>query len=267
MLQQNSNAGELQLNAADLACARELLAAHQESKDPSPMYDFLASKGDRYARLANGVAKGDSIAGAMAIHYLESVAASHNQPMTASQLNNIRYDMAHGYLNTQQKRLDASPTGIIYGDIDHKQAALFHNDVFGKHELPSKAWTLDPVFKAIEPKIRPAYWQWVLNAADNPKAELMLSVDTYQKMALSVKVAPDDIRASSREWFDRVDSLSGYWALAKSSTRQLFSTEEEAALFSSEICNFDINISPTPKRCSVLPMKIRRGTMSLTAIW
>lgn len=86
-------------------------------------------------------------------------------------------------------------------------------------------------------------------------------------MALSVKVAPDDIRASSREWFDRVDSLSGYWALAKSSTRQLFSTEEEAALFSSEICNFDINISPTPKRCSVLPMKIRRGTMSLTAIW
>lgn len=70
MLQQNSNAGELQLNAADLACARELLAAHQESKDPSPMYDFLASKGDRYARLANGVAKGDSIAGAMAIHYL-----------------------------------------------------------------------------------------------------------------------------------------------------------------------------------------------------
>lgn len=109
MLQQNSNAGELQLNAADLACARELLAAHQESKDPSPMYDFLASKGDRYARLANGVAKGDSIAGAMAIHYLESVAASHNQPMTASQLNNIRYDMAHGYLNTQQKRLDASP--------------------------------------------------------------------------------------------------------------------------------------------------------------
>ncbi|HEN3633908.1 TPA: S8 family serine peptidase [Yersinia enterocolitica] len=247
MLQQNSNAGELQLNAADLACARQLLEANKESKDPSPMYDFLASKGDRYARLANGVAKGDSIAGAMAIHYLESVIDSHNQPITDSGLNNIRYDMAGGYLNTQQSRLDDSPTGIIYGDIDHKQAALFHNRVFSDHGLPSKAWTLDPVFKAIEPKSRPAYWQWVLNAAGKPKEELRLSADTYQKMALSAQVAPEDIRASSREWFDRVDSLSGYWALAKSSTRQLFSTEEEAALFSSEICNFDINISPTPQ--------------------
>ena len=37
MLQQNSNAGKLQLNAADLACARQLLEANKESKDPSPM--------------------------------------------------------------------------------------------------------------------------------------------------------------------------------------------------------------------------------------
>ncbi|CNH26698.1 putative serine protease [Yersinia thracica] len=247
MLQQNSNAGELQLNAADLACARQLLEANKESKDPSPMYDFLATKGDRYARLANGVAKGDSIAGAMAIHYLESVIDSHNQPITDSGLNNIRYDMAGGYLDMQQSRLDASHTGIIYGDIDHEQAALFHNRVFSDHELPSKAWTLDPVFKAIEPKNRPAYWQWVLNAAGKPKEELRLSADTYQKMALSVKVAPEDIRASSREWFDRVDSLSGYWALVKSSTRQLFSTDEEVAQFSSEICNFDITITPAPQ--------------------
>lgn len=54
MLQQNRNAGELQLNAADLACARQLLKSHQESKNPGPMYDFLASKGDRYAVMANG---------------------------------------------------------------------------------------------------------------------------------------------------------------------------------------------------------------------
>lgn len=145
MLQQNSNAGKLQLNAADLACARQLLEAHKESKDPGPMYDFLASKGDRYAILANGVAMGDSIAGAMAIHNMESVGGRHNKPVTETDIKHIRYGMAHGYLDTQQKRLDDSPTGIIYGDISHKQAAQFHNSVFEMHGLPAEAWTLTDV--------------------------------------------------------------------------------------------------------------------------
>ncbi|MEY4475273.1 MAG: hypothetical protein RL248_1040, partial [Pseudomonadota bacterium] len=110
-----------------------------------------------------------------------------------------------------------------------------------------KAWTLDLVFKAIDDKSRPIYWQQVLNAAGNPKEELRLSADTYQKMALSAKVAPDGIRTSSREWFDTVDSLSGYWVLARSSTSQLFSTTDESEIAAGEKCNFDINISPTPQ--------------------
>ena len=182
----------------------------------------------------------------MAIHYLESVAASHNQPITEMRLKHIRYDMAHGYLNTQQKRLDDSPTGIIYGDIDHKQAGQFHNEELKRHGLPSKARTLDPVFRAIDERSQPIYWQWVLNAAGKPKEELRLSADTYQKMALSAKVAPDGIRQSSREWFDRVDSLHGYWALAKSSTSQLFAFDQTTTVLPQQ-CNFDINISPTPQ--------------------
>lgn len=246
MLQLKINAGELQLNAADLACARQLLESHQESKNPGPMYDFLASKGDRYAVLANGVARGDSIAGAMAIHYLESVAESHDRPITETRLNNIRYDMARGYLAMQQSRLDENPVGIIYGDINHEQATWFHNRAFRDHRLPSKAWTLDAVLRAIDEKSRPAYWEQVLNAAGKPKEELLLSADTYQKMALSAKVGPDGIQQSSREWFDRVDSLAGYWALVKSSSSQLFSSDEAAALSAAE-CNFNINISATPQ--------------------
>ena len=246
MLQKNSNAGELQLNAGDLAYARQLLEANKESKDPGPMYDFLASKGDRYAILANGVVKGNSISGAMANQNIEGVADSYHQPMTDARLKAINYNMAGGYLNTQQSRLDNSPTGIIHGDIDHKQAARFHNRVFNEHGLPSKAWTLDPVFRAIDEKSRPAYWQQVLNAAGKPKEELMLSVDTYHKMALSAKVAPDDIQQSSREWFDRVDSPSGYWALGKSATSQLFSTDDTPPVFIGE-CPIDITINPTPQ--------------------
>ncbi len=265
MLQQNRNAGELQLNAADLACARQLLESHQESKDPSPMYDFLIAKGDRYATLANGVARGNSIAGGMAIHYLESVAASHNQPINEGQLNDIRFAMAHGYLDMQQDRLDKSGD-TIYGDINHKQAALFHNRVFREFVLPPEAWTLDPVFKAIDEKSRPVYWEQVLNAAGKPVEELKLSVDTYQKMALSSKLAPDEIQKSSQEWFARVDSPSGYWALGKSATSQLFTppTKLPSTLRSAILTS---TLPQLRKRHSALPMKIKHSGMSLMAIW
>lgn len=208
------------------------------------MYDFLIAKGDRYATLANGVARGNSIAGGMAIHYLESVAASHNQPINEGQLNDIRFAMAHGYLDMQQDRLDKSGD-TIYGDINHKQAALFHNRVFREFVLPPEAWTLDPVFKAIDEKSRPVYWEQVLNAAGKPVEELKLSVDTYQKMALSSKLAPDEIQKSSQEWFARVDSPSGYWALGKSATSQLFTPDETP--IDTPQCNIDINITPTPQ--------------------
>lgn len=246
MLQQNSNAGKLQLNAADLAYARQLLEAHKESKDPGPMYDFLASKGDRYAILANGVARGDSIAGTMAIHNMESVGGRHNKHLTETDIKNIRYDMAHDYLNTQKKRLGDSPTGIIYGDIDHKQAAQFHNSVFRKHGLPAEAWTLTEVFNAMTEDSQPIYWEQTLSTCGRPLEELKHSFKTYQLMAYSSSFGPDDIQKSSREWLDRMDSLSGYWALAKSSTSQLFSSDETTAV-SPQQCNIDINISPTPQ--------------------
>ncbi|WET14279.1 hypothetical protein P2W49_17445 [Yersinia intermedia] len=247
MLQQNSNAGKLQLNAADLACARQLLEAHKESKDPGPMYDFLASKGDRYAILANGVARGDSIAGAMAIHNMESVGGRHNKPVTETDIKHIRYDMAHGYLDTQQKRLDDSPTGIIYGDIGHEQAAWFHNRVFGDHGLPAEAWTLTEVFNAMTEDSRPIYWEQTLSTGGRPFEELKHSFKTYQLMAYSSSFGPDDTQKSTRQWLDRMDSLPGYWALAKSSTSQLFSSDEEVAPVSTEMCPIDINITPTPQ--------------------
>ncbi|CNI10567.1 putative serine protease [Yersinia aldovae] len=247
MLQQNRNAGELQLNAADLAYARQLLEANKESKDPGPMYDFLASKGDRYAILANGVARGDSIAGGMAIHNMERVGGRHNKPLSETHIKNIGYDMAGGYLNTQQSRLDNSPTGIIYGDIDHKQAAQFHNSVFEMYGLPPEAWTLTEVFNAMTKDSRPIYWEQTLSTCGRPFEELKHSFKTYQLMAYSSSFGPDDTQKSSRAWLDRMDSLPGYWALAKSSTSQLFSSDEGVVPVSTEMCNIDITINPTPQ--------------------
>lgn len=50
------------LNNDDMNYAKRLL----EESGPTAMYDYLSSKGYEYATLANGVAKGNSLAGATA---------------------------------------------------------------------------------------------------------------------------------------------------------------------------------------------------------
>ena len=98
---------------------------------------------------------------------MRDVGVSHNKPVTETYIKHIRYDMARGYLNTQQDRLDDSLTGIIYGDIGHKQAEQFHNSVFEMHGLPPEAWTLYPVYKVLPKNQHEGHWQSTLNSAGN----------------------------------------------------------------------------------------------------
>lgn len=56
----------MKLSHSDIELASELLT----KEGPSAMYDKLAEKGDKYAVLANGVARGNSIAGVAAINYM-----------------------------------------------------------------------------------------------------------------------------------------------------------------------------------------------------
>lgn len=246
MLQQNRNSSELQLNTADLARAREILEAHKESKDPSPMYDFLAAYGDCYANLANGVVKENSLAGKVAINHLVSVATNYGKPLTEVQLKDLRFDLANEYLNILDNRLKAS-NGTIYGNIDHKQASLLHKRVFNQYELPDKAWTLDAVFKTLDEKEHVSYWGQVLNAAGNPAEELKLSFITYKEMVYYSTFASEDIKTIAREWFTTVDSPPNYGTITKGTINQLFNPPTEDALVSPPQCNTDISITPSPQ--------------------
>lgn len=84
----------IRLEASDVDKARSALAQH----GPAAMYDILAAKGDQYALLANGVARGDSVAGVAAISYMKVVAADAGRPLVESDIDAIRVSMAQGYL-------------------------------------------------------------------------------------------------------------------------------------------------------------------------
>lgn len=131
-----------ELNVTDLDHARSLL----KSQGPGAMYDFLSAKGYKYATLANGVAKGNSVAGAVAIDFLKLTASEEGVSLSLENLENIRFQLADEYISTLSQKLKNGTNGVLSSDIDHIEAWSFHTKVFKEYGLTANAWTLNTVF-------------------------------------------------------------------------------------------------------------------------
>jgi len=195
------------LTQSDLDHARTLL----NERGPSAMYDYFESKGYRYATLANGVARGDSIAGEAAIGYMKETAEDEGRPMSSSDVDSVRRDMANGYLNTLQGQADKN-NGVVTRDITHQEAWEFHSKVFNEHGLSVNAWTLNIPFSLMDVEDRERYWQDVLNSAGDPQAEILLSARTAQFMAYAYLFGDGEQITAARLWFDRMAEAGFDWA-------------------------------------------------------
>ncbi len=168
------------------------------------MYEYLASKGDRYAVLANSVVKGDSFSGKFALNYLEEIMIEKGIVVSREKFEEIRFDMAFFYSYTLQNRFTDGVTEI-YGDINHEEVMWFHEFVFDMHKLPAEAWTLQPVFNVMpgyENKER--YWQKVLNAVGEPDREIELSLSTMNIMYEGLYDATESEKSEIHSWIRRV---------------------------------------------------------------
>lgn len=187
------------LTKEDIAVARKIF----ESKGVGDMYDYMAMKGDRYAVLANGVAKGNSIAGLAAINFMKRTEADAGRPMSEADVEEVRLEMGKAYLELQERRV---MDGTLDGDPNHMEVWDFHSDVFKSLGRSKDAWTLNSVFELTDPEYRESYWKKVLDAAGSPGSEFWLSIQTDSRMANSTVVAPDDMRGMAKYWKSRIDS-------------------------------------------------------------
>ncbi|OFR68525.1 hypothetical protein [Neisseria sp. HMSC069H12] len=102
------------------------------------VYEELLSKGYDYAGWAKGVAKGDTVTGEAAILFMEETSG---RKFSESKLNEIRVDMAKGYLDALTVQM--SKTGQTDTDVKFEKIRDFHEKAFIKHKLSLKNWTLE----------------------------------------------------------------------------------------------------------------------------
>lgn len=103
------------------------------------VYEELLSKGYDYAGWAKGVAKGDTVTGEAAILFMEETSG---RKFSESKLNEIRVDMAQGYVNALMMKVKDGK-GQTNTDVDFEGIRDFHREAFIKHKLSLDNWTLE----------------------------------------------------------------------------------------------------------------------------
>jgi subtilisin-like proprotein convertase family protein/Ca2+-binding RTX toxin-like protein len=244
-----------ELKMSDLDYAKGLLA----SKGPEEMYDYLAAKGYKYATLANGVVKGDSVAGEVAINFMKLTASDLNRAMSDSDVNRVRQQMADAYINVLVDKVDKG-TGTLTSDINHREAWDFHSKIFKENGLPADAWTLNSVLLVMSQRSREGYWQAALDAAGSLPAELSLAARTDVLMSTASSAGTEQNRKLAKSWINRIDSPSGTLTFLSSVASQLgsaatglFGPPVETTAGASPINHINIQITPDPKPQQKIP--------------
>ncbi|MCX2898529.1 S8 family serine peptidase [Pseudomonas mandelii] len=242
------------LTVGDLEQARRLLG----SDNPGGMYDFLSAKGYKYATLANGVAKGNSVAGAVAINFMMETASELGVSLSPELVGKIKFDLAEAYL----KKLEGyvSRSALVPFDISFEDAWSIHTEILLKYGLSAEAWTLNNVFLILKPGSQATYWTIVLDSAGNLQYELRLAAQTDVLMSMASAIGPEENRKLARSWIDRVDSPSGTLTFLSSlkdqllsSLSELFGEPSEIAGDTSPINYINIEITPDPQPQQNIP--------------
>lgn len=213
--QRNSEPTQLIITQYDLDCARQILM--DSGDNPIPAYEFLASRGDRFAKLALGVVREDTISGRAAVIYLGGVA---NEYGVSININAIPSAVINYYIDIQQTRLDKSYNGIIYGDIDHKQAGEIHENAFKDFGLPAKAWTLEPIFKVLSESESEQFWQDTLKPKDVAD-ETLFAFNTARMMIGQLETAPAALQPDIHDWLWRIGNYENFDAVSSTINRAL----------------------------------------------
>ena len=183
----------------------------------SAMYDFLASKGDRYAVLAKGVVEGNTVSGKAALEFMEHTAKQQGKVWTEANAQEIRIEMATKYLETLSGITGSD--GTIRREIRAEEAQLFHDQVFRDSGLGKEAWTLHTPFKMLGEEAAQTYWEDVLASADDFGAETALAGYTVTRLAgmhqslefvSSFASNQDEVDAAKTEieaWYGRYTNL------------------------------------------------------------
>jgi hypothetical protein len=116
-----------------------VLKSYADAKDAVSYYEFLIEKGYDYGHLALGVVEGNTLAGAAARLYAETVAADDGITLSESEWQAITNELMLADFDLRKDMFDLDPSKPV--ELGWQPVLDYHVTVFGAHGLPPHAWT------------------------------------------------------------------------------------------------------------------------------
>jgi len=138
----------------------------------------MAGFGDKYAVLANGVARGDTLIGKAALRHMEEIANRSGKCLSEEDINKIRFDMAKSYLEVRADKSDAED----YTQLTWEEAQDFHREVFRSNGFPEKSWTMEVPLNVLSKETNDDLWGKILDSAGDSDAEFQVSKEIAETM-------------------------------------------------------------------------------------
>ncbi len=205
------------LTKNDLSHFRQLLADGQLAQ----AYDELAARGYQYAALANGVVKGNTFSGRIALEFLEKTAEAQERSLSEQAVDAIRMSLANVYLDTLSLQF-SSPTALVTRDILADEAWNFHAAVFQNQGLGTDAWTLNQPFILMEAEVRQVYWTYAVDSAGDFAKEVLLGLATDVIMKRAALDLLEPLEAENAwSWLHRLHNLDTYLTAVEFTGSQL----------------------------------------------
>lgn len=137
----------------------EQLVKQQSKESAIEIYSVLVKQGFKYARLAKGVAKGNTLIGILTIYYLQIMAKKQtgkiigNKENCDIQLDKIKIQMANEYAQYIIDQYDNAPKiteQLLIKEITLITMRTLHSKVFKSFELSTDVWILAIPFKLLD---------------------------------------------------------------------------------------------------------------------
>ncbi|WP_421564455.1 calcium-binding protein, partial [Paracidovorax sp. MALMAid1276] len=183
------------------------------------MYEALYSQGYNYAGWAQGVATGTAITGQAALDYLGGTAmlglggdACRN--LTQVQMDQIRVDMAKGYINTLIAIADGNDD-VLNRDVNFGETSDFHKIAFEKNNLSLDNWTLHTPMEILRlQKGQDAVeemWSSIRDTGGGGFDALLASTWLANLVGQAASSPVDNLRLLAQDWIDKVPGTAN-WA-------------------------------------------------------
>ncbi|MEQ4673809.1 hypothetical protein ABN063_04520 [Providencia vermicola] len=198
----------------DLITTKKLL---REDKSPKEMYQYLASRGDRYALFA-GLRGSESVFwGKYTLYTSRGEISLDKEQNKMEESRDIDFKLASEYLKLLETKLNESGSKFVeILDIDHNELMHINIKACSESKFNIEDWYLYAVFESLSPNERQGFWTHRLNSSTELKEQINHHYQTFEMMIKKYILADGSKKELIKRWLNDNFYITQYYQLTES---------------------------------------------------